>query len=285
MSKDDSKVNPFWEQAPLIGEEEIFSELAERKGSSLFLGKYTLSEVFAVLGKKNFFKEARRRSLWPLQFDLDSSAYPLQRFQIFYREKNPQNVIVDLKIREGTFSPKIDYVPDFPLPDLRCLVFEWLTLQDPREGFSDKRGALPGQLHPGLGMSKKIMDIFVYLGRLTKMDALLAFPAYYHNAVLFSRYFHFLNPVKEAEVQSIRHTFGHVPIKHLAWAAHLNCLRTPLGQAYEWKAEEQAYPLTRPIREYFDSKSYRENVKYYLKKSLFTIDWDCYEKKKGLIPA
>jgi len=285
MSKDDSKIIPFWEKTPLIGEEEIFSELAERKGTSLFLGKYTLSEVFAVLGKKNFFKEARRRSLWPLQFDLDSSSFPLQRFQVFYREKDPQNVIVDLKIRESIFSPKIDYVIDFPLPDLRSLSIEWLTLQDPREGFSDKRGALPGQMHPGLGMSKKIMDIFIYLGRLMDKDCILAFPAYYHNAVLFSRYFHFLNPLKEAEVQSIRHTFSHVSIKQLAWVAYLSCLRMSNGEAYEWKAEEQAYPLTRPLKEYFDSRGYRESVKYYMKKLQFTIDWDGYEKKKSLIPA
>lgn len=285
MSKDDSKITPFWEKTPLIGEGEVFSELAERKGTTLFLGRYTLSEVFAVLGKKNFFREARRRGLWPLEFDMDSSAYPLQRFQIFYREKKPDNVIVDLKIREGIYSPKVDFISDFPLPDLRCLVFEWLTLQNPLEGFSQKRSALPGQMHPGLGMSKKIMDVFVYLGRLTEKDCLLAFPAFYHNAVLFSRYFRFLNPVKEGEVQSIRRTFSHVPIKQLAWAVHLNCLRVSGGEAYEWKAEEQVYPLTRPIKEYFDSRGYKEIVKQKLKNCVFVIDWESYEKKIALIPA
>ncbi len=285
MSKDDSKINPFWEKAPLIEEGDLFSELAGRKGTSLFLGKYTLSEVFAVLGKKNFFREARRRELWPLEFDMDSAAYPLQRFQIFYQEKKPENVIVDLKIREGVFSPKVDFVEGFPLPDARCLIFEWLTLQNPLEGFSQKRGALPGQLHPGLGMSRKIVDIFIYLGRLTHMDCLLAFPAYYHNAVLFSRYFRFLNPVKEGEVQSIRQTFSHVPIKPLAWAVHLNCLRTSGGEVYEWKAEEQVHALTKPLKEYFDSRGYKEKVKENLKKSVFSIDWDCYEKKKALIPG
>jgi hypothetical protein len=38
MIKDDSKIAPFWAQEPLVGEHEIFSELAERKGTSLFLG-------------------------------------------------------------------------------------------------------------------------------------------------------------------------------------------------------------------------------------------------------
>ncbi len=285
MSKDDTKTAPFWDRIPLVAEEGLFSELGERRGTSLFLGRYTLSEVFAVLGKNNFFKEARRRGLWPLEFDLDSSAFPLQRFQIFYQTKRPENVIVDLKIREGIYSPKVDFVPGFPIPDFRCLVFEWLTLQNPLEGFSEKRGALPGQIHPGLGMSKKIMDVFFYLGRLTRKDSLLAFPAFYHNAVLFSRYFHFLNPVKEGEVQSIRRTFSHVPIKQLAWAVHLNCLCTAGGGIYEWKAEEQVSPLTRPLKEYFESRSYKEKFKYSLKNYTFSIDWDRYEERRSLIPA
>jgi len=285
MNKDDRKITPFWEKTPLIGEGEVFSELAERQGTTLFLGRYTMSEVFAVLGKKNFFREARRRGLWPLEFDLDSSAFPLQRFQIFYQEKKPDNVIVDLKIREGIYSPKVDFIPDFPLPDLRCLIFEWLTLQNPIEGFTEKRGSLPGQAHPGLGMSKRIMDVFIYLGRLTQKDCLLAFPAFYHNAVLFSRYFRFLNPAKEGEVQSIRRTFSHVPIKQLAWAVHLSCLRASGGETFEWKAEEQVYPLTRPIKEYFDSRSYKESVKQYLKNSVFAIDPDCLQRKSSLIPV
>jgi hypothetical protein len=76
-----------------------------------------------------------------------------------------------------------------------------------------------------------------------------------------------------------------MPIKQLAWAVHLNCLRASGGETYEWRAEEQVFPLTRPIKEYFDSRSYKESVKQYLKNSVFVIDADCYERKKSLIPA
>jgi hypothetical protein len=280
MSPDDSKTTPFWATEPLVEEGEIISTLAERKGTSLFLGKYTLKEVFAVLEKWNFFKEARKRGLWPLAFDLDSSAFPLQRFQIFYNDKKPDKVIVDLKIREGVFSPDDKKLADFPLKELKCLIFEWLTLQNPLEAFSTKHGALPGQQHPGLSMGKKVMDVFIFLGKLTHKDALLAFPAYYHNAVLFSRRFRFLNPEKEGEVQAIRRTFSHVPIKLLAWIVHLNCLRTERG-VYEWKAEEQVFPLAKELKGYFDSKRYREIVKDSLKKFHFWIDWEDFKRKES----
>lgn len=283
MKMEDSKNTPLWKDEAPVGEDEIFSALAERRGTMLFLGKYALNEVFAVLAKRSLIKEARKRNLWPLAFDMDSSAFPLQRFQIFVREKMPDNLIVDLKIREGVFKPKEQPAVEAPLREFKSLILEWLTLQNPMAEFAEKRGALPGQQHPGLGMGKKIMDLFIYLAKLTHQEAILAFPAFYHNAVLFSRYFHFFNPEKEGEVESIRRTFSHMPVKQLAWAVYLNCLRTAAGEVYEWKAEEQVFPLAKDLREYFGSKNYREIVKQSLKRYQFTIDAEDFERKIGSI--
>jgi len=282
MSADESKNGISWVSRPLE-DGDLLSDTGGMRETSLFLGRYTLNEVFAVLGKKGFYKEARKRHLWPLVFDLDSSASPLQRLRIFLREKDPDLLIVDLKIREGIFSPKKELVPKQPIPSLKSLFVEWLTLQNPSAEFSEKHGALPGQQHPGLGMSKKIMDLFVYLGKQTRVDSILAFPAYYHNAVLFSRYFRFFNPEKEGEVQSLRRTFSHMSIRQLAWAVHLNCLKTTEGGIYEWKSEEQVFPFSRELKEYFDSKAYKEIVKQSLNRSGFVIDPIEFERKFGAI--
>jgi hypothetical protein len=133
-------------------------------------------------------------------------------------------------------------------------------------------------------MRAKILDLFVYLARLIRKDCLLAFPAYFHNAVLFSRYFHFWDPRKEAEVLAIRRAFSHMPFRHLAWAVHLNCLRRGDGSIYEWTAEEQLHPLTRPLKEALDSRGYRELVKAGLKGAAFTIDEAEFERRSPEIP-
>jgi hypothetical protein len=285
MKKSDAKTAPLWRESPLVEEKEIFGELAERKGSSLFLGRYSLNEVIAVLAKKSFLKEARKRFLWPLAVELNSSEYPLQRLQIFLREKRPENLIVDFKFKEMDFVPKP--VPGFPPPPppQKSLAFEWLTLQNPLYKFSESFTPLPGQTRPGLSMSKKVMDLFVYLGRLTRKDCLLAFPAYFHNALLFSRYFRFWNPAKEGEVLAIRKTFSHMPLKQLAWIVHLNCLKRVDGSIYEWAAEEQLYPMARPLREYFDSRDYREALKTSQKALAFSVDWASFQKKSNEIPT
>ena len=284
VSPDDVKKvqNPyslFDPQAPLVIEGDIFSCLSEDKSSSLFLGRYSMTEVMAVLGKRGYFKDAQKRGLWPLAFDLDSSNYPVQRLRIFQEQKRTDRVIVDLKIREGHLTPKdyLDLDPSFF--GYTFLIFEWLTIQDPLQGFSEKRPPLPGQEHPGLGMGKKLVDLFVYLARLSRKDGLLAFPAYFHNALLFGRYFTFLSPEKAAEIEAIQKSFPKIPFKHMAWIVYLNCLKFADGRTYEWRAQEQVYALNRSIGSYLGGKPYKNRFKEHLKGLSFTIDWEGYERK------
>ena len=279
------KVRPFGSDAPLVEEGEIFATLAERKGSFLFLGRYSLNEVLAVMKKRSFLKDALKRKLWPLDYELDSREYPLQRLQIFYKDKSPENLIVDLKIREAEYPLKVRLGGLNAVLSPKSLVLEWLTLQNPLEEFNDKSIPLPGQMRPGLSLSKKVMDTFIYLARLTRKDCLLAFPAFFHNALLFSRYFRFMNPEKEGEVAAIRKAFSHMPFKQLAWVVHLNCLRRKDGSVYEWRSEEQVYPLNGSLKDYFESRDYRDRVKAAQRGLEFVVDREGFRKKAEGIPA
>lgn len=264
----------------LVEEKDLLSGLALKKGSSLFLGKYSINEVGAVLKKRSFNKDAKKRNLWPVVFDLDSLEYPpLQRLQIFFKQKKPENMIVDLKIKEGIFRPKQN--ASFPIQPsgYKFLYLEWLTLQNPLQRFTSEKSPLPGQAYPGLNLGKKVMDLFIYLARLTKCDGLFAFPAYFHNALLFSRQFRFLNPAKEGEVLAVRQLFKKIPFKQLAWIVHLNCLKRSNGQLYEWKAEEQVYPINKTLIQYFDSREYKRRVREAKDNLRFSIDWDCFKEK------
>ena len=268
----------------LIEEKDVYSDLIGDKGSSLFLGKYSLAEIFVVFKKRNFIKDAHERKLWPLEYHMDNSEFPLQRFQIFYREKKEENIIVDLKIREGAFRPKQDRAIDLRISQFKFLILEWLTLQNPLMEFGGDLTPLPGQKHPGLNLGKKVLDLFVYLARLSRLDGLLAFPAYFHNALLFSRHFRFLNPEKRGEVLSIRKTYRHISFKQLAWIVHLECLKDAAGNIYKWEAEEQICPLNKVLKNYFDSRAYKRKVKRSQDKYNFVIDWECFTKKKHQIP-
>lgn len=269
----------------LINEDEILSELTDKSGTALFLGKYPLSAVFSILKKRNFFKEAQKRKLWPLEFDLDSSDFPpLQRFRVYSRTKKPNNLVVDLKIKESRTRIKNEIGFDWPLPEFKFLTLEWLTLQNPLLEFSKEKTPLPGQKHPGLSLGKKVVDLFIYLARLNKNDGILAFSSYFHNALLFSRYFNFVNPEKKAEIFAIRKAFSHLSFKELAWIVHLNCLLVNEKKIYEWTAEVQVFPMNKLLVKYFNSRQYKDRLKNALKRDHYSIDWDTYRKKRKQLP-
>lgn len=264
----------------LVEKEEIFSDLAEKRGSFLFLGKYSMTEINVVLKKKNFFKEAQKRHLWPLDYDLDSSEFPpLQRLQIFHQSRSPENLIADLKIREGWFKPKNTLAVEFGLPEFRFLILEWLTMQNPLLSFSRDRSPLPGQKHPGLNLGKKVLDLFDYLARLERTDGLMAFPAYFHNALLFSRAFQFLNPAKTGEVKAVAKSFPDLSFKELSWIVYLECLKDNEGRWYEWKAEEQVHSHNKRLKEYFSSEKYKTIVRETQDRLSFAIDWKKFHQK------
>lgn len=273
--------NNISKKKPLFFEEsEIFSELTKKKGTSLFLGKYSVNTILAVLKKNNFLNEAKKRKLWPLDIDLDSSEYPpLQRLQIFHRQKRPENVVVDLKLKKGNYFVREGKDPRLEKREFHLLFLEWLTLQNPLLSFTKNKTALPGQVYPGLSLGKKVFDIFVYLAESSKCDGLLAYPAFFHNALLFSRYFHFPNPEKQGELLVLRKIFSKISFKELAWIVHLNCLRGKNDKVFEWKAEEQIYPLNKLLKKYFNSKEYKEKVKKACLNRVYSIDWASYWKK------
>ncbi|MGB6338850.1 MAG: hypothetical protein WBF32_03670 [Candidatus Aminicenantaceae bacterium] len=276
-----SREGMLGDSSVLMEEEDIFADLVEKRGTELFLGKYTMAAIQAVLEKKSFIKDAKKKDLWPIVFALDSSEFPpLQRFQIFYKEKKQENVVVDLKIRETIFRPKNELAEATSHSAFEMLFLEWLTLQNPLLEFSPDRPALPGQKYPGLKLGKKILDIFAYLAWISNSDGIMAFPCYFHNALLFMRVFRFLRPEKRGEVLAIRKAFSRdIPFHRLAWVVHLNCLRDGEGRVYEWKAEEQIYPLNKSLKHYFFSREYREKVREVGQSLRFTVDWELFEKK------
>ena len=117
------------------------------------------------------------------------------------------------------------------------------------------------------------------IAKLIELDALVAFPAYFHNALLFSRYLYFVNPIKEGEIKAIRRQFSHVPFRQLAWAVYLGCLETENGQIYDWQAEEQVYPLSESLKEYINSRVYKEIARHVEKTSKFELNLKLFQEK------
>jgi hypothetical protein len=56
-------------------------------------------------------------------------------------------------------------------------------------------------------------------------------------------------------------------------------LRDGEGRIYEWKAEEQIYPMNKSLKRYFYSREYKEKVREVEQSLRFTVDWELFERK------
>ncbi len=258
----------------LLGNDDIFS-LEERK-ENLFLGRYTISQVYFILERKGFIDFAKNKGLYPILFDLSWKDAFTQNLRIYFKEKDENHRIVDLILKEQTFPFEFHGAS---LKEFRFLFIEWLSVQNPTTNFTKGRPKLPGQTYPGLGLGDRLWSIFELLVRFLQIDGVTIMPKFLHNAIMYRRLFHFLNPAKEGEVNGILRDIGNYHLAILAWASYHGCIFEE-EKRFEWMAEPEIFPQNRALKNYFSSSQYKENVKKEMGKRKFSIDLDCLKRKE-----
>lgn len=86
----------------------------------------------------------------------------------------------------------------------RAMVWEWISLQDPMADFPPGVEPLPGQAHPGLGQFRVLNKLMLDYVEEVDVEALVAVPEYFHNAVLYSSHMRFYDPEREGRFQAMK---------------------------------------------------------------------------------
>ncbi len=245
-----------------ISEKDIFNQLQYSEGSSLFLNRYTLKEMFLFIERLGLVKKASKLGFKELKIEIEPLDMALQRLTIYDKFKNKDHLIVDLKIKIENFAPTDEMKAFFGEQRLKFLTIEWLTLQNPKARFTEKRKKLPGQKYPGLGIKRELYILFRVLARELEVDGIQAKPQFFHNAMMYKDYFKFLHPEKEGEFRALYEKFiEELGFVNLAWAVYRDCIRYGLfSKTYMWKCDSQIFPIRKRILEYFESENYRKKV-------------------------
>jgi hypothetical protein len=187
--------------------------------------------------------------------------------------------LVDLRMSEMTCVPKDDQVRAHGVDVLYLLAVHWLSVQDPRAQFTSGRPVLPGQAHPGLGVARRLISRLLAWAYDWGKDALVYYPAYYHNAVFYSRLFRFLSPRQEGRMEALRRDLAGLGVAEASWAVEegrvvedppMGTARDrPGGKVLRWRPAEMVAPQTRVLKAYMKSDDYeaavaaaREAVRY-----------------------
>jgi hypothetical protein len=144
---------------------------------------------------------------------------------------------------------------------LYLLAVHWLSLQDPRAQFSPGRPALPGQTHPGLGVGRRLLSRLLAWAHDWGKDALVNYPAHYHNAVFYSRLFRFLSARHEGRMDALRRDLESLGVTEASWAVEQGrAVEEPGGTVLRWRASEMVAPITRVLKGYMKSDEYEAAV-------------------------
>src|SRR6185295_4137133 len=117
--------------------------------------------------------------------------------------------------------------------------------------------ALPGQTYPGLGIGRRILSRLLAWAHDWGKDALVNYPAHYHNAVFYSRLFEFLSPRREGRMEALRRDLESLSVTEASWAVEQGrVVEEPGGKVLRWRASEMVAPITRVLKAYMKSDPY-----------------------------
>ena len=160
-----------------------------------------------------------------------------------------------------------DFETDAPFAEalhgrrMRMLYIQWLRLQDPSRSFTPDRPALPGQDHPGLGIGREVMAMFLGMADRLHFAGIVSCPEFLHNAVLYRRSFRFFDPAAQGRFEALAATGAGLPLAELAWAVEQGrVLDEAAGSPLSWTREEMICPTSPLLREHFEAATYHRRA-------------------------
>lgn len=159
-------------------------------------------------------------------------------------------------LREAVMQPAV--------PALRksrpfsLLIIQWIRLQNPMKSAPPKT-LLPGQEYPGLGVGEAVMDMLKAMAKMRRMEGMINRPEFLHNAVLYGRHFHFLNPEVKGRLEAIQRDIPDLSLRQLSWAADKGLIIEDEDTVFfRWFQAEQIWPNCEELQEFLRSTAYRD---------------------------
>lgn len=171
------------------------------------------------------------------------------------------------------FASHLDHTQEFVLMDCksrlgylenyRALGWDWLEMRDPLAQPSPYRPTLPGQHSPGLGLFRGMTRVMLEYIPLLKIQALTAVPQYFHNAVLYSSHFVFLDPQAQGRFLAMCRDLLHEGLASASWWVYREEVwerdrQSGEEKPFTWKPERIVRGLCPELQARLTSAEYQE---------------------------
>ena len=240
-------------------EEDLEHDLVEKTpGSEGIFGKFPLSQFMDDLEKTGLLDRLRLRGYQRFRPILERKDLFTERLRLLGKhiDHREELQLMDLKSHRASLeSPwKERY---------RALGWDWVEMQDPTAHPSPYRPVLPGQKYPGLGMFRGLTRFMLTYVEQLDVQALTAIPLYFHNAVLYSESFSFLDAGFQGRFLAMCRDLLYEGLAPASWwvarqEVDIIDRATGCAQPFEWGAALIVRPLCEEMKVSLNSREYQE---------------------------
>ncbi len=242
-----------------LTDDELLNELSKAPKPDLYLGRYTEADVKEILARHGIIQKLHDLGFDNLEVEIRTDELYTHRLYVYYDQKDYDHILIELRLREGVFRPREQFIPELVLGPLPMIMVDWLMLQNPKKTFNAERPALPEQRHPGLGLLATLIPIIVETAGETGRAGILDTPEHYHGALFYSRFYRFFNPDMEGRFLAMQRDLAAFPLHAISRCIHHDCLRNAATGRYEqWAPGEQILPVSQELMRYFGHPRYMD---------------------------
>lgn len=215
---------------------------------SLFLGAYSHHAVELTLEWTGVLDRLRQMGFSHPVVALDLDHPGGDTVRVFADTEN-EDLLIEMRVQRDKRS----------IPGMEVLGLEWLLLQNPRATFSDRRPALPGQSHPGLGLMPDIMSLLILVCDQQQLDGITFVPSQYHLAVKGRRFLRFLSPDDEGWFRALQDHLDGLPLAQATGLVAGGWLRDHRsGEVVSWRPMTMVLPISERLHDLLEERPYEE---------------------------
>ena len=137
-------------------------------------------------------------------------------------------------------------------PGSDALEIGWLAIENP---VTHVPAALPGQVRPGLGLLRAVIDMALAAATVLRLAAVLARPAHYHLASAYHPWFRPLDPRDEGDFLALRRATRALSRRDASWAIARGEV-TLDGAPWRWHPPRMCAPIDPALRAWMTSAAY-----------------------------
>ncbi|HOL17500.1 MAG TPA: hypothetical protein PLY40_04355 [Bacillota bacterium] len=255
-----------------------------KKDHTLLLNRFTTDDILTLMAQVGLTKHLGSLGFRDLKVNIIRDEAQIYHLKIYHAALNPENLLIDLRLSQSRYVPdRRLFTGDAAVLDM--VMIEWFTAQHPGKTFDDGRPQLPGQSRPGLGCLGYMMELMYLVGKTLLADGFMDVPDHFHGAVMYARKFKFFDPVKEAILQAVLRDLKQFSLADLSWGfITKTILDRSTGAPQEYEPSEQVFPLSRCMKDYFNSTAYRDRfIRVYQNKKFAFAYESMLERRKELL--